>query len=152
MKASTRACPPIRRSNAAQRTPGGHSQRCLLSDGLRAVLAELREFASAVLFGPGATGAVESIALVESAPRLGSPDQPHLPESALRRNQDRPQPGGSGLGSADERRVFVVLHTNVTVGTAALLAHRLNLWQNAEGTVSRLVPGRNSAFGSSVSG
>src|SRR5262249_11766912 len=59
-----------------------------LGDGLGAVLAEFRELAAAVLFGPGAAGAVEAVALVEPGQRRRRAPRSHRLQAAPQRPHD----------------------------------------------------------------
>ena len=80
----------------------------LLGDRLRAVLAELGELAAAVLLGPRAAGAVETLALVEPNQGGRGAQRTHRRDAALQRHHDGLHPGRLVLGAGAHCRVLVV--------------------------------------------
>ena len=78
-----------------------HPAGGLLGDGLRAVLAELDGFSGAGLLRPGASGAVESIGLIDLRQRGHGPDGTHLGEAVLERHQDTGHTGRRCCGALD---------------------------------------------------
>jgi hypothetical protein len=88
----------------------------LLGDGLGAVLAELGEFAAAVLLGPRAAGTVEAVPLVELGQRHRGPHRTHLLDAALQGHRHGGEPRGLVLGASDDEVAFVDRRVDVTVG------------------------------------
>ncbi len=80
----------------------------LFGDGLGAVLAELGELAAAVLLGPRAARAVESVPLVQPNQRGRGAPRPHGRQSSLQRYQHRFDAGGLVLGAGGDDRMLVV--------------------------------------------
>ena len=98
----------VRREELRPEAAGGG----LLGHGLGTVLAELGPARAAVDLaglGPGATGAVEPVALVEQAQCLDCGGGAHLLDAALERHQDAGQPGRPPLRLADGQIVLVDL-------------------------------------------
>ena len=91
----------------------------LLGDGLGAVLAELGELAAAVLLGPCAAGAVESVALIEPDQRCGGPPRSHGFQPALQRHHHGLDAGRLPFRAGSDDRVLVVIRVEVAGDVAS---------------------------------
>ena len=94
---------------AGEELGGYHPAGGLFGDRLGAVLAELGKPSSGRILRPGATGAVETVALVHSGQGLGGAHNPHLGQAPAQGDQHCANSGRLTSGIPDRHLVFVVV-------------------------------------------